>query len=420
MTVCLTAIFALSAWAHGATISDVTVRQRWPWDRKVDIDYVLSSEPGQLSDVLITARNGTQTLVLPDASFTGERFNVEQGEHRIVWDPMATGYTNALLTQFNVCLVPTNPPLYMVVDLTKTAGEDGEIEYVYAGDARLTTIEGWTNVWFGVTNDTQYMTDKLVLRRVSAGSYLMGASTATTYPVTLTKDFYIGVFEVTQAQYERIMGVAPSCYFTNATYAATRPVEQISYDKLRGSVGEGGGGWPTNDAIYAQSLIGKLRAQTGIGAFDLPTEAQWEYACRANVTNSFYNGNDITNDTRDASLNTITRYKYNDGYLNDGATPPNQNSSPANGTARVGSYQPNAWGLYDMLGNVWEWCLNYSGVITGGTDPLGPLATGTSHNTRGGSWLSSASRCTSAFNSSALPSVSTANYTGFRLVIRLH
>jgi formylglycine-generating enzyme required for sulfatase activity len=95
----------------------------------------------------------------------------------------------------------------------------------------------------------------------------------TQHQVTLTKDFYIGVFEVTQKQWELVMSNWPSC-FNNIDVREVRPVEQVSYNDIRGSTT--GAGWPVNSNVDATSFMGKLRQKTGIEAFDLPTEAQWE------------------------------------------------------------------------------------------------------------------------------------------------
>ncbi|MDD4103227.1 MAG: hypothetical protein PHU80_11440, partial [Kiritimatiellae bacterium] len=202
----LTACLALGAVADDATISRVTVQQRWPWSRLVDIDYVLTCDSTQSVDMAVGAHDGDTPLTLPAGSLAGDLNGVTRGAHRIVFDPTKTAYTNSeVLTKFSVTLTPTTSPVYMIVDLTKAAGADGQIEYIYPSDARLETYGRFTNVWFGVTNDSVYATDKLVLRRVHAGAFKMGDSVPPTLSTTLTKEFYAGVFEVTEAQWQRIM-----------------------------------------------------------------------------------------------------------------------------------------------------------------------------------------------------------------------
>ncbi|MBO7620170.1 MAG: formylglycine-generating enzyme family protein, partial [Victivallales bacterium] len=132
-------------------------------------------------------------------------------------------------------------------------------------------------------SDDTCRTTELWLRYIPEGTFIMGSpedelgrwDDETQHKVTLTKPFYIGVFECTQRQWELVIkGYRPS-YFRNDDYYATRPVEQVSYNMIRGK--EAGAGWPDSDAVDATSFMGILREKTGL-MFDLPTEAQWEYA----------------------------------------------------------------------------------------------------------------------------------------------
>ena len=216
---------------------------------------------------------------------------------------------------------------------------------------------------------------------------MMGGSTST----TISNAFYCAVFETTQNQWELVTGNRPS-YFTNETCYATRPVEKVSWNMIRGD--DSTYNWPETNSVDEASFLGVLRLKTGLTALDLPAEAQWEYACRAGTTTDFYNGKNRTGDIIDTNLNEIARYYGNGGQ---GSSP----SSATNvGTAAVGSYKPNAWGLYDMYGNVWEWCLDSSM-----SDRV----------ERGGSSGSIAVYCTSSYRSSDTPSLSV-NFIGFRLV----
>ena len=269
---------------------------------------------------------------------------------------------------------------------------------------------GWTE---------EYKTTKLVLRRIPAGSFTMGSPAGELgrdgdepqHAVTLTKDFYIGVFEVTQKQWERVMGNWPS-YFNNATYRDSRPVEQVSYYDVRENPANSDDPavyWPSNDLVNADSFMGKLRAKTG-EAFDLPTEAQWERACRAGTTNALNSGMDLTDIYQCPNMDVVGRYWYNGGSGNSA------NGDDSLGSAKVGSYLPNAWGLYDMHGNVWEWCLDwYESAPAGALDPPGP-ASGSSRVLRGGSWYFIARYCRSANRRYNYPTVR--NYVnGFRVFL---
>jgi hypothetical protein len=415
----LVGCLALSAFSDGVTISDVVVRQRWPWSRLVDINYVLTCDATQQVDIAVSAHDGSLPLSLPMDSLSGDLYGVGAGQHRIVWNPLKSAYTNDILTQFSVTLTPQPVPLYMIIDLKKSAGAAGQVEYLYAEDAATNKYGSWeynfvTNagevipsvVWTGVTNDTLYKTktDKLVLRRVPAGSYGMGDST--NIAVTLTKSMYASVFQMTDAQWYCIK-------YGNST-AETKP-QLFSYNDLRGATdGVPAVDWPRTGSLVApNSAVARLRDKTGFNGFDLPTDSQWEYLCRAGTTTAFNDGNsdakinetgvieDNNNGNTNKYLNVLGWYLYNSGVTRH----------------PVGEKRPNAWGLYDMHGNIWEYCLNYhssNGADFGGTDPTGP-ETGEKRVLRGGNCDSPAYQCRTAHRSLIVP---TGGYGG-RLVITL-
>ena len=236
-------------------------------------------------------------------------------------------------------------------------------------------------------NDDICRTTELWLRKIPAGTFIMGSpedevgrwDNETQHEVTLTQDYYMGVFECTQKQWELVMGSNPSEYKGDC-----RPVENVSHNMIRGT-GMLGAGWPTyGHAVDATSFMGKLRAKTGL-TFDLPTEAQWEYACRAGTTTALNSGKNLTNEEHDSAMDEVGRYNYN---RSDGKGGYRQHT-------KVGSYLSNAWGLYDMHGNVWEWCLDwynyrYGSYVTSVVfDPVGPSA-GSNRVERGGGWNSGA------------------------------
>jgi len=208
------------------------------------------------------------------------------------------------------------------------------------------------------------VTMKLVL--IPAGKFMMGspdneagraADEGPQREVTISKPFYMGAFEVTQAQYEAIMGVNPSSFKT-----FDRPVENIAW---------------TDAAEFCRKATARTRR-----AVRLPTAAEWEYACRAGTTTRFSFGDDE---------NEMGAYaKYGDRLATD---------KPSGArTALVGSFKPNGFGLYDMHGNVLEWCSDYyenSQTNVRAVDPTGPQSGG-SRVIRGGSWYHQSDVCRSA------------------------
>ena len=406
-TLTAAAVMGVAGMAQAAVpeVSAVTMLQRTN-SRIVDIGYTLAGE-----EAIVTLSIETNGVPLPDSAVTqlsGDVSTVVQpGTRSIVWNAgkdwpeHSVTDARALVTAWQT----NSPPVCCVVDLTGgSTAETYPVKY-YTSVGALP--------YGGITNEI-YKSSYLVMNKISDGAFNMGEGVCA---VTLTQDFYAGVFEVTQGQWYQVMNAKPSKYNDVSSWQY-RPVEQASYDDIRGS--SVGAGWPTDNSVDTDSFIGRLRTKAGIAGFDLPTEAQWEYACRAG-TQTYYSDGLATpaNTTSNAQMNVLGRYHYNGGKFFDGSNwvDPTSGCSPLNGTAIAGSYLPNAWGLYDMHGNVNEWCLDwYQATLEGGTDPKGAGAeSGSSRVFRGGSWFNTASICRSAFRSSFLPS-SRFNFFGFRLV----
>jgi len=294
--------------------------------------------------------------------------------------------------------------LYMVVDLSRgAAAEKFPVSYL-AGVPK----GGWTET---------YKTEKLVLRRIEPGSFVMGSPVnelgrgddETQHKVTLTAPYYIGVFEVTQRQWELVKGNRPSKFFID--YAA-RPVERVGYDDIRGA--SLGVAWPQGSGVDADSFVGVLRAKTGLAAFDLPTEAQWEYACRAGTTEALSSRKNLTGVDACVNLAELGRHRGNTqfGYTESNVAP------SEGGTAIVGSFPPNPWGLYDMHGNILEWCLDWRGPYPSDVvDPVG-APRGTGRVERGVAWRGPAKYGRSANRQNHNPG-SREDFQGFRIALTL-
>jgi formylglycine-generating enzyme required for sulfatase activity len=206
--------------------------------------------------------------------------------------------------------------------------------------------------------------EDLILIRIPAGDFQMGdpdGKAGTQHHVRITKPFYLSKFPVTQVQWEAVTGNNPSNF-----YGATRPVERVSWEDC-------------------QSFLRKLNMTHGkAGKFGLPSEAQWEYACRAGSNTAFFFGDDPSR------LGEYAWYEKN----SDTETHP------------VGEKKPNAWGLHDMVGNLAQWCADwYDGRyydISPEDDPTGP-ATGSERVIRGCGLAPTESGCESGARSGCKP-----------------
>ena len=409
----LVAILALvSVSAIGAkadVVSGVAFQQMLPFTRDVAITYTVTPAANTIYDVKFygSTDNGTTVFDLQDrgelhlsVANLNETF-CSAGTHEVVWTPDESFYSTKV-NNFKVKVEATaisSASNYLVIDLSGGT-QAASYPVSYLSDV---PSGGWSD---------DYKTTKMVMRLIPAGTYIMGSPQGEVgryasddreaqHKVTLTKPFYAGVFEVTQKQYELVTGSNPSEHKGNA-----RPVERVSYNMLRGT--DKGKGWPANNEVDGTSFFGILRAKTGL-SFDLPTEAQWEFACRAETTTALNSGKNLTSETTsDANMDEVGRYRYNQ---NDGKGGYSQHTT-------VGSYLPNAWGLYDMHGNVYEWCLDWYNVSYGGNavDPKG-ASVGTNRDQRGGSWNLNPQNCRSAYRSYNTPISDGSNQGGFRVFL---
>jgi formylglycine-generating enzyme required for sulfatase activity len=222
--------------------------------------------------------------------------------------------------------------------------------------------------------------------------------------VTISQGFWMSKYLVTQADYLAVVGSNPSLFTTRDYFGnpippdINRPVEQVSWNDAAG---------------YCAALTAREQAAGRLPAgwiYRLPTEAEWEYACRAGTTTPFHYGNELRSGM--ANFDGRDEYTVDDPYHS------NPSGIYLGRTTAVGSYAPNAWGLYDMHGNVWEWCRDWYGAYPGGTvtDPAGP-ASGSVRMVRGGCWYGVGWRCRSAYrDGSSFPS-GWYIFVGFRVVL---
>ena len=362
-----------------AAVSNVVAASNEPWDGKVQIAFNVTNSPAAcLPDwnmpflSIVATDNETGSNYVADVSALSGDTDTADGAHMVTWDMDGQGikFYSTNVT-FTVAYLSRQLNDYCVIDLS--CGEQG------TGDARCPVSYldappegGWTDA---------YRTTNLVLRLVRPGTFTMGSPDPEdaeqgmgAHEVTISSPFYIGVFETTQWQWRQVTGSNPSL-----APGDTHPVESVSYNMARGA------SWPSSPNPSSDSFLGMLRSMTGID-FDLPLEEQWEYACRAGTTTKYNSGDDD-----EASMNNLGRYEDN---RNDG-------KGGGETHAAVGSYAPNAWGIYDMHGNVCEWCLDWF-------DP------NLTRVRRGGSWLYGASGCTSYFRARSFPTSINSDY-GFRL-----
>ena len=417
-------IIAMLGCAAGAamavpSVTDVTLAQGGV-DRRVTVTYTLANAPA-----IVTVDFLTNGVSIGEANFAGVWGDVNRrieadGVHALEWRPDRTWPGNlAEVTARVTAWDPANPPDYLVVGL------EGKNDVRFFTSTNALPDGGLAN---GI-----YRQRRLVMRRIPAKNVIwrMGAPAdqagVTTIPgqgvttdtraqetphlVTLTNDYYMGIYPLTQRQFITLCGWIegnPS-YFTAARLTELKvsftfdelPLENIKYDHVRGL------GWPAQGhadvGTGTNTFMSIIRSLTGV-EFDLPTEAQWEYACRAGTSGGYGNGKELKWMNETGSLAEIG-WHYEDG---------------GKCTKPVGLLIPNAWGMYDMHGNVFEFCLDRcSGSnMTMSADPVvEPIgaATGDQRIMRGGCFEAGAYMCRSAYRR-ACDYFTGSNARGFRLI----
>ena len=358
-------------------MTSLSAHQRYPWNGKVDIDFSFTSAiPEAFAFIQFKAtyvNKSGETVEVPMKTFDQITLPwcTNAGTYRVTWDSTADA-PNLFVTNLDYT-VTANMAKYMVVDLS--AGKDGPFPISYYED-----VPDFPGVEKGKWDD-YHKTTNLVLRLIQPGQFIQAwsdesnAREGLSHTAILTKPYYIGVFEVTQEQMFLMTGSygVSDSIFTGGR-RKMRPT-MVRYNELRGGAYGGTINWPiTGSEVSATSILYGFRQKTGTIGFDLPTECEWEYATRCGgAASGFFNdGSDagIPRSTKfstiqngNATLERLGRYQHNGGMIKtdngDGTytyTSADTSSDESLGTAVVGSYEPNAWGLYDMHGNVSEWC----------------------------------------------------------------
>ena len=358
LAIATAAIAAASAAVAAPTVSNVSTTQAS--SQTVKVSYTLDEAAVVTLDVLTNATGEVWASIGADNIKTlwGDvNVLVQPGTHTLYWAPEKDWIENHPGTYDVQAAVKawavTAPPDYMVVDL--------RFDELRAGAPKVRYFETAEQVPDGVT-DIKYKTDFLVMRKIHAKgmTYRMGSPSGEigapstsgtidswdlakerTYHVTFTNDFYLGIYEVTRKQNAYWLGYGnQSAVSGYEAYPSEGENNKgfLHWYNMRGTAYM----WPGDGHQVPEAcMLGELRKRTGI-EFDLPLEAQWEFACRAGTETALYTGENLTAPGTSANLDAIAWYKGNSGST----------------AHEVGLKQPNAFGLYDMLGNVCEYCLD--------------------------------------------------------------
>lgn len=339
-------LLATAGWALASTaalennggfaISDVTVKSRQPWQNYVDVDFTLTAPAGreiELVEMEVAASNGFDRVTLADTSLHAPL--AKHGRNRFIWNA-GTSYSGVTLgkVRFYLAVASTNAQkgLYFTVNL-----RTGERNWYPAAFSNRVNALFYTGEFmpFRYIPSTVSQTWKEL---AGTNTFVIGSpddeiwksdadfSREKQREVKLTHGFWLGVFPVSVPQWEAFGSTAP---YNPGT--ADYVVNETTYEKVRGTDKLSSGFcFPVTTNVAPNSYIGRLRTKTGLG-FDLPTEYQWEYACRAGETNAYW-----------WAPTTVTNYTMTG---NPGATM----------DRRLGTKKPNRWGLYDMVGCVHNW-----------------------------------------------------------------
>lgn len=356
------AMLAGSVFAAVPVIDPASISARQDGGHTVVIGYTMNpATDGDTDPAIITVdvlTNYTENAEVKWASIGGEHLTTLSGDvnkivahtadykHKILWEPTKEGFPEFKLpaeqVTAKITLWSTNaPPNYWIIDLTHPSDRTADRYYPEVGQIPL-----------GVTN-VLYKTDRLVFRRIPAKgvTWRMGGSASDVFSkyhyVTFSYDYWMAIYEMTKSQYNKLK---PSSWGAATDDALP---QQTNFSNWRGDPnGSSAYNWPSNGHDKVDAIIKGARNALGGIMVDLPTHSEWEYACRAGSSTKYCNG-----DT-EADLAKVAWYKGNATEVHE-----------------VGTKEPNAWGMYDMHGNVAEWTLDKCTKLPADPvwDPTGPM-----------------------------------------------
>ena len=333
--------FVLSTITYAAPyITNVVAKQRYPWNGKVDVSYEVVGTTNGLNHAYGHLEAIDQKTQKTYVASTFVKPLDLTEGEHTAIWDMSADHSIVAEAMILRMSIQT-PPLYRVINVSEGASATS---YPVQGLDDV-PANGW---------GAEYKTDKIVLRRIEGENGI----------------YYAGIFEITGAQWDKVMG---------GSSTSIKP-KSVSYNSIRGNVDSYN--WPSSDAVDTASFMGKLRQRTGLTTLDLPSEEEWVFAARAGVTTKWLCGDSET------GLKNYAWYSTNSDRA----------------THEVGTLLPNAWGLYDVHGNVWEWCLD---SIYGNSNRV----------LRGGAYYYDASYCAFDYRDRGSPS-SEYSVCGFRLFCR--
>lgn len=338
-TKCAVVLAAMAAEAAFATpqLTIDRVQQRYPWNGLVDVDYTISGmtmPADHLLRVKFSYPTAETTETVIASNFLEYAFcdlPTENGTHRITWDSAADGaFFHATNVTAKLELLDTHLTAE-TADFVIMKLNVGRDYWVPACQIPIRFVSAPSSAVF---NRELYKTDRMVMKRVPKGEFWMGEGktdgSETRHYVKLTEDYYLSIFEITHGQWTNNYAYGAKNHVNDPATLRSEPMENIAFTTSK-------------TALYNLSRRLQHNGTGVVYEVTFPTEAQWEYACRAGTTGTtpygeFPGGNDLTN---------VCWCSYNDPKL----TAPQV----------VGLKPANPWGFYDMIGNVSEWCSDIKG-----------------------------------------------------------